>query len=52
MTRDAIRTALPHAVNFRFLPPRTVDDPVWDEIADELALAAAAPDPLGEAPRE
>lgn len=33
---ERLARALPHAVNFRFLPPRNVNDPAWREMADDI----------------
>lgn len=35
----ALERALPHAINFRFLPPCSVNDPIWNEIATDLVAA-------------
>jgi hypothetical protein len=34
---DRLAKALPAAVNFHFLPPRVVDDPIWRKVAERLA---------------
>lgn len=51
--RAALRAALPRAVNFRIPLARTVDDPIWDTITDELvdALKAETPEPPLDAER-
>jgi hypothetical protein len=37
--RTALAAALPKVINFRFLPPRLVTDPIWQEVAADLAAA-------------
>jgi hypothetical protein len=39
---ERLSRALPRAINFRFLPPRPVNDPIWREIANDLAAALRA----------
>lgn len=41
LTRERLAAALPHAVNFHFLPPRVVKDPIWLEVADAILEALA-----------
>ena len=39
LTPESVARGLPAAVNFNFLPPRVVKDPIWQEVA--VALLAA-----------
>jgi len=38
----ALRAVLPRAINFRFLPPKHVNHPIWGEIALDILAALHA----------
>jgi hypothetical protein len=40
---ERLARALPAAINFRFLPPRVVEDPIWTEVATDVAAALREP---------
>lgn len=46
---ERLAAVLPAAINFHFLPPRAVGDPIWRKIADDIAARLAAPPASGEA---
>lgn len=38
---ERLSQALPKAINFHFLPPRTVNDPLWQKIATDIIATLA-----------